>query len=367
MTHGDDVRPHVVQVLGDFGLGGDGRVARDLSAALAGRGARATCIALRSGGRAAPAGGTFTVIHLPADHGVRSLVRAAVGLRGIVAREAPDLLHVHGPQSLVFVVLALTGLRGRPPLWFTWHDSGAVLGMGPVRDRVVRWAMRRCARLFGSSRSVAERLSLALRGRQPVEVFRNGVADAGATTGMDSSEPLVVWAARIVPPKDPLILVRALARLRGEGLRFRAVLAGSAPPHLAWLERQVRDLVTSSDLSDVVQMPGWIPDLSECWRTGAIAVQTSHTEGLSISLLESMMAGLAVVATDVGDTSVAVCDGTSALLVPSKDEEALCRALRRVLTDPELRKRLGAAARERALAEFSLDAMARQVLDRGAP
>jgi glycosyltransferase involved in cell wall biosynthesis len=76
-----------------------------------------------------------------------------------------------------------------------------------------------------------------------------------------------------------------------------------------------------------------------------------------------MMAGLAIVATDVGDTAVAIEHEKTGLLIPPKDEAALTTALRRLITDPALRQRLGAAAREKALAEFSLDAMARRVLE----
>lgn len=163
----------MIQVLGDFGLGGDGRVARELSTALAGRGARATCVALRSGARAVPEGGTFNVIHLPADRGLRSLLRAAAGLRRIVAREAPDLLHVHGPQSLVFAALALHwacagalrfGLRGTipAPSW-GWDQSAIAWSGGRCGDA------RACLVRRGASRSACRRHSGA---SDQVEVFR---------------------------------------------------------------------------------------------------------------------------------------------------------------------------------------------------
>jgi hypothetical protein len=95
MTHSDEFRPHVVQMLGDFGLGGDGRVARDLSAALVGRGRGARTRAAkrrtrRPGGRVLQ-GDTSSC-------GLRSLLRAAVGLREIEAREALDLLHIPLPS-----------------------------------------------------------------------------------------------------------------------------------------------------------------------------------------------------------------------------------------------------------------------------
>src|SRR5699024_3051667 len=106
--------------------------------------------------------------------------------------------------------------------------------------------------------------------------------------------------------------------------------------------------------------PGWVADPSTLIKRAAIGVQTSKAEGLSMTLLEQMMAGLAVVATSVGDTAEAVEDGATGLLIPPDDLDALTNALRRLLTDHPLRRRMGADARKRALAEFSLDNMAQQ-------
>jgi glycosyltransferase involved in cell wall biosynthesis len=88
-----------------------------------------------------------------------------------------------------------------------------------------------------------------------------------------------------------------------------------------------------------------------------IGVQTSHSEGLSIALLERMMAGLAVVATDVGDTSRAVIHEQTGLLVKPGDVDQLVHAMRRLLIDPDLRARLGRAAREHTHEHFGATAV----------
>jgi glycosyltransferase involved in cell wall biosynthesis len=72
-----------------------------------------------------------------------------------------------------------------------------------------------------------------------------------------------------------------------------------------------------------------------------------------MTLLEALAAGRAVVTTDVPGCRDAVTDGVEGLLVPPRDPDALARALRRLIEDPELRARLGAAGRERAVREFS--------------
>jgi len=88
----------------------------------------------------------------------------------------------------------------------------------------------------------------------------------------------------------------------------------------------------------------------------------SWTEGLPLVVLEAMASARAVVATPVGGTPELVQDGETGLLVPPRDPEALAAALRRLLADADLRRRLGEAGERRVRAEFTLDAMCSRVL-----
>jgi glycosyltransferase involved in cell wall biosynthesis len=227
-----------------------------------------------------------------------------------------------------------------------------------MRRRIVSYCLRRCERIFAPSSSIVERLRSAGVGGSCV--FTNGVPEVPMSQGIEARVPTVLWAARFSPIKDPMILVRVVAKLRDRGLSFRVILAGSATPNHAWYADEVARAIREYRLEQVIQVTGWVDDPADLYREAAIGVQTSHFEGLSMTLLEQMMAGLAIVATDVGDTRVAV-DQQTGLLIAPMDEAQLASALEQVISDVSLRKRLGDSARQRALTHFSLDAMARQV------
>ena len=90
-------------------------------------------------------------------------------------------------------------------------------------------------------------------------------------------------------------------------------------------------------------------------------VSASHEEGLSNSILEAMASARSVVATAVGGSAEQIVSESSGLLVPPRDARAMQEALRRMLREPDLRARLGAAARERALEVFSLGRLKRSM------
>ncbi|MFN7841300.1 MAG: glycosyltransferase family 4 protein [Pirellula sp.] len=352
-------------MIGRFGGGGAERLAYNLALALAETGAKSICIAVRDAGGYAAQGGVPVEVHaLSADRSIGSRVRAALRLRKLLINEKVDVLHVHGSSTIVLCYLVLRTMWRRPQVWFTWHDSGGLPEGSQYRDRIVRRAIRSCQRIFGSSQGVADRLQTVLGGNRRVEVFRNGVPMRDATERCDSPEPNILWLARMVPTKDPQIVIRAAARLATEGLRFKLIMAGDALPAQQAYADETRKLAERLGIADRVQFPGWLDDVAidQLYREGAIGVQSSLTEGLSMTLLEQMMAGLAIVATDVGDTRVAIVNEQTGLLISATDEPALTHALRRLVIDIPFRCRLAATARQQATAYFSLKAMATTAL-----
>jgi glycosyltransferase involved in cell wall biosynthesis len=108
-------------------------------------------------------------------------------------------------------------------------------------------------------------------------------------------------------------------------------------------------------------------DVPALLQDSDIYVLTSRSEGMAGVLVEAAMAGLPIVTTDVEGAEEVVEDGVSGLIVGVDDRDGLVDAVARLAADSELRRRMGAAARERAVERFSIEALAGQwinVLDR---
>ena len=161
-----------------------------------------------------------------------------------------------------------------------------------------------------------------------------------------------------MPHKGQRHLIDAARRVVRElpDVRFLIVGEGELRPAL---ERQVRDL----GLERHVLLPGFRTDVLGLQKALDVFVMSSITEGLGSAMLDAMACGRPVVATRTGGIPEAVHDGVNGLLVPPHDDAALAAAIVRLLQDDALRERLGGAARQRIVNEFSVDRMVANTLD----
>lgn len=184
-----------------------------------------------------------------------------------------------------------------------------------------------------------------------VRVIPNGVpAPEGLPARPEHGGPAIVGSlGRLEAQKGYDVLVRALPALPG----VAAVLVGDGSERVA-LERLAGEL----GVSDRLRITGWLEEGRAELAAFDVFVLPSRYEGLPLAVLEAMLAGVPVVASDVGSVRDAIRDGHTGLLVPPGDATRLAGAIRRAL-EPELGKRLGAAARAQALDRFTVERMVR--------
>ncbi len=226
------------------------------------------------------------------------------------------------------------------------------------RRRITRF-MQRADRVIVLGEQMRQ-MALDTIGLEPdrVAVVPNAVIDPGPVVTTSGKPVTVLHHGRLSDEKGTFDLLHALARL-DRGLPWQAVVAGDGATG------EVREFVSRSGLADRVRVCNWLDRdaaIDEIVRADIYALP-SHSEGLSLSLLEAMAAGLACITTPVGAHVDVVDSGRCGVIVPVGDDGALAEALRELIEDPGLRARLGRAARERFLVHYEITRLRQQLAD----
>jgi glycosyltransferase involved in cell wall biosynthesis len=161
----------------------------------------------------------------------------------------------------------------------------------------------------------------------------------------------VLMGARLLQDKGVAEFVEAARLLAARGSSVRLRLAGGPDPKNPAAVPE--SILAQWSRENVVDLLGQRADMVDLLRDSDIAALPSYHEGTPRFLLEAAASGLPLVATDIEGCRTIVRDGINGLLVPVRDAMALANAIDRLAGDIELRRRLGAASRELALAEFS--------------
>lgn len=173
--------------------------------------------------------------------------------------------------------------------------------------------------------------------------------------GWPADTLIVGWVGRMEAVKNPLGLVEAVSHLCADEAtadRVRLVLVGDGSQR-----REVEGAISAAGLDDRSWLPGSRDDVADLLPAFDLFALPSLAEGISNTVLEALACGVAVVATDVGGNRELVDPGSCGALVPPRDPEALAQALARYLAEPDRVTTHGAAARRKAVGQFSIDAM----------
>lgn len=289
----------------------------------------------------------------------------ALRLSRLLREEKVDIVHAH--QYGPFFYAMTSRLRGpRKPILFTEH--GRHQPDYPRRKRMIanRLLLSRRDRCVAVGEAVRTALinNEGLPGGR-VEVIYNGVdtgsyaaetdrAEARRLMKAEPGEFVIIQVARFDYLKDHSTALRALSRVLAAVPQARLVLVGDGPER-----ERIKSQVRESGLDSQVRLLGTRGDVKRLLPGADLFLLTSTSEGIPLTVIEAMAAGLPVVATDVGGVGEVVMDGATGLLAPAKDDAALATAIGRLVNDSELRNRFGRAGQERARERFDETGMCR--------
>lgn len=242
------------------------------------------------------------------------------------------------------------------------HVHTGLANVGPYEDFEPTRLQRALLRLLPAERvlavSSAGATGLSPHVRAPIQVVDNAVdVTAFAAPARSERRPVrIVYAGTIGRGKGLLDLLEALLALRAWGVDGWSLRVVGAPNELEHEEpHAVADRFLAAGLGGSLVGPRPPEELPALLAEADVFVLPSHSEGQPIAVLEAMASGLAIVATRVGAVPDVIRDGVDGLLVAPRDVDGLARALRAVVEDPELRRRLGWSARRRAIRRFDVD------------
>ena len=290
------------------------------------------------------AGVTVAVEPLPAIRPwtVPAMLAARRRVRARLVASGAALIHAHGSRGALYAGLAARGL-GVPLVWHAriaerdrWLDP-ILLGLA---TRVIAISAAVAARFAGSP--------LASR----VRVVPNGVdlerwTPAGAPP---PPSPHVLLPGRLMPAKGQETLLRAAPAILARYPSTRFVLLGADDGGEA---ARLRAMARELGIDDALELRPWTDDPRPIFEAAEVVTLPSRAEGFGRVLIEAACLEKPVVASRVGGIPEVVVDGETGLLVAPDDPSALADALGRLLGDPGLRAKLGAAARRRVTERFS--------------
>ena len=298
-------------------------------------------------------------------------LRALFSLRSAVRSFQPQIVHTHSSKAGILGRLAAR-LEGVSTV-HTVHGFGFTPLQSVPTHFFFRSAEKTMAQFTDHFVTVSEtdrsrgiemglfppNKATVIRAAIDIERFRAAIDGEAVRErlGVPVGVPMVTQIGNFKPQKAPLDFVRVAAAVHAEHPEVWFVMVGDGP-----LRGPAERLACELGVADRMVFSGWWNDVPGLLAATTISVLTSRHEGLPCSVVESLAAGVPVVATAVDGTVEVVRSENNGLLVPAGDIAALARSVDRLLTDPVLRERMAAAARE-GLEEFDRDLMVRQQED----
>jgi glycosyltransferase involved in cell wall biosynthesis len=281
---------------------------------------------------------------------------------GYVKHNDIQILHSYGFYANAFAVPPAR-LAGAPIIVASIRDNGDLLT--PPQRLLQRTVCRLADCILANSESVRRRLMGEGYDPKKLALITNGIdlsrfPESGGgrlrrELGLDRGARMVAVISRLAPLKGVEHFLQAAAALAGRFPDVMFLIIGDGN-----CRKNLEEQVVRLGISGRVIFTGFRIDIPDVLRELAVSVLPSLSESLSNTLLESMAAGVPVVATRAGGNAEAVEDGVTGLLAPPADAPALARAIALLLENPAMARSFGEAGRRRVAERFSTQRMVRE-------
>jgi glycosyltransferase involved in cell wall biosynthesis len=286
---------------------------------------------------------------------------AILRLARLLKKLAPDVVHTHDWGVFLDVVWAaqlanvqhvIHSVHGR---YMAYPETLRARLKKRLRHWLERRAIARCSAVVCVSRALCEDVAKELGIESSfLRTVYNGVA-----VGSPSPRPVraasgfrFVAVGRLVAVKNLGMLIEAFATVAKNHTDATLRIVGDGPER-DFLERRVAEM----KLAGRIAFSGFVDDIDAVMRDADAVVLSSLSEGMPMSILEAMRAGLPVIATRVGGIPEIVIDGRTGILVASKDTRALANAMESLIGNRDAAARMGQAGYERLTDSFSIERM----------
>jgi glycosyltransferase involved in cell wall biosynthesis len=285
-------------------------------------------------------------------------------LLSLLRRERIDVIHAHMFGSNVSGTII--GRLARVPV-IVAHEHSWSFEANPIRYTLDRELIGRGAHVVVAVSSADRLRMIELEGvpSAKIRLVPNRIGplpppeqDLRAELGISPDTPVIGTLTVLRPEKALEVLVEATSLLTPRFPELKVLIAGAGRE-----EQRLRALIAARGLEDKVLLLGFRRNVADVLAALDVAVFCSDREGSPLAVIESMSAGLPIVATRVGGVPDLVREDENALLVPVRDARALAGAVGRLLADSDLRERFGRSAHERQRRELGIEPTVRALED----
>jgi glycosyltransferase involved in cell wall biosynthesis len=312
---------------------------------------------------------------------------AAAQIKRFAAQNRINVIHTHNYKADIFGFLASRNIDAK---WIAtnhvWHGTDAKLR---IYEKIDAFLLRFADRVVAVSDEIRDDLVRKGVPLRKVGVIYNGIDGERAgninvdhrlqstdqsrikpdhmprttkktenlrkSLGIDENDIVITNVGRLSPEKGHEALLGAMEKIFSNGTSAKLVIVGDGK-----LRSSLQSTVRGRGLEDKIRFMGIRDDVNEILKNSDIYVNSSSIEGLPLTVLEAMSAGLPVVATRVGAIPHVIEHNVNGLLVDSGDKEGMTKAIDSLVNNKDLRRRLGDAARRIVKERFSVDRMAHE-------